>query len=139
MVKRATIAGIGILLLALLLLALYWYNKPRTEIVKLKVDFDMTAVALYDDYIQNEVNADKKYLDKIISVTGNVVGVQQQQGTVIQLQAGNEMGGVNCRLVGQDKIDTTGMIKRQITLKGRCTGFLMDVNLVDCTILPSKK
>ena len=48
---------------------------------------------------------------------------------------GSADGGVNCSILKKDldpgdKFNTGD----SVTIKGKCTGFLMDVNLVDCVI-----
>ena len=53
------------------------YNKPFDVMKDMKEDFSMTAEDLYNQFDANEEEANKKYLNKIILVSGKV------QGTVL--------------------------------------------------------
>lgn len=115
----------------------YWYQKPRTALTNIKADYTISATALYDAFQQNEQQANQKYLDKVIAVTGTVDKVQVSDSTMnIQLLSGNEMGGINCSLsIRANKKNAIPAKGQQIQVKGKCTGFLMDVNLVDAVIV----
>ena len=43
-------------------------------------------------------------------------------------------GGINCQLFAGTKVDPEPRSGDAVTVKGRCTGFLMDVNLADCVL-----
>ncbi|HEV3326345.1 MAG TPA: hypothetical protein VG052_12095, partial [Puia sp.] len=43
-------------------------------------------------------------------------------------------GGINCQLFAGTKIDPEPKSGDAVIVKGRCTGFLMDVNLADCVL-----
>ena len=135
--KHAVLAGVAIVILALAGMGLYWYNKPHTGVGNKAPDVQISAADLYSAYQRDEINADKKFLNKIVEVTGEVTEVQNTSGSIIvTLGVPGEMGGVNCRLttVGKNP-DTTSYQTKIITIKGKCSGFLMDVNLVDCVII----
>lgn len=124
------IAGIVCLILAVT--ALYFYNKPHQNAGSLSTDVSIDAVDLYNQYQKDEAAANKKFLDKIIEVKGMVTDVQQSGNTAsVQLGAGEAMGGINCSLTGKTALPSKGA---RITVKGKCSGMLMDVNLVDCVI-----
>ncbi|HEY4154582.1 MAG TPA: hypothetical protein VGM24_04125, partial [Puia sp.] len=79
--------------------------------------------------------ANKKFLGKVIEVTGSISGIQKDTGNAGILMDATAMGGVNCgfsktALPGLQLLKTGDTIR----IKGRCTGFLMDVNLVDCVL-----
>ncbi|MBK9641418.1 MAG: hypothetical protein IPO72_09085 [Saprospiraceae bacterium] len=46
------------------------YNKPFDVMKDMKEDFSMTAEDLYNQFDANEEEANKKYLNKIILVSG---------------------------------------------------------------------
>jgi hypothetical protein len=122
----------GIICLILAVGALYFYNKPHQTAAGLKTDLSIDALDLYNQYQKDEVMANKKFLDKIIEVKGMVTDVQQSS---VQLGAGEAMGGINCSLAGNNEGKTPLPSKgARITVKGKCSGMLMDVNLVDCVI-----
>lgn len=133
MQKRAVFfAGAGVCLLAAGWLW-YEYQKPRTNIRSQQAAYTIAGETLYHEYSTDEKAANAKYIGKVLVVTGTVADVQRaQQGTTVLLAAGNESSGVLCSFPDASVAATAG---EQMRVKGRCTGFLMDVNLVDATKL----
>jgi hypothetical protein len=135
-VKLAIAAGIALLLIIVAIIGWYIYNKPHQGIAGSKTDITIKAGDLYKDFERNEAVANKKYLNKIIEVTGNIAEVQDVNGTsVILLEAENEAGGISCQLTN-DENNKKILEKKpsEVTVKGKCSGFLIDVNLVDCVL-----
>jgi hypothetical protein len=69
----------------------------------------------------------------VISVTGRLTEIQHSGSSVswlLSTQPGG--GGINCQIFAGTKIDPEPHSGDLVTVKGRCTGFLMDVSLVDC-------
>jgi hypothetical protein len=97
----------------------------------------MSTDELVSLYEQNEDSANRKLLNQIIEVRGAVTTVgQDSTGTSIQLSSSNPMSGVNCRFDASIN-EKLRRIKTgdTISVKGKCTGFLIDVNLTNCDIL----
>ncbi|OMP79707.1 hypothetical protein [[Flexibacter] sp. ATCC 35208] len=116
----------------------YLYNKPRTTAAEAHTDDSVTARELYGTYAKDEKTAGKLYENKVLEVTGIVMNVEQNGKEVSVLLSAGETnpGGVNCSLAdNSDQLPKNG---ETIRVKGRCTGFLMDVSLVDATILSTK-
>jgi DNA/RNA endonuclease YhcR with UshA esterase domain len=137
MLKKRTILWIGIPLLLLVAAAwgYYLYVEPHRSAADKTVDFVISADSLYQQYQANEHSADQKYLGKIIEVSGKLAEIQHSGNSEIWIlspQAGG--GGINCQLFGGTKIDPEPKSGDVVTVKGRCTGFLMDVNLADCVL-----
>lgn len=111
------------------------YNKPHRNIAKETVTYTLTANQIFDDFENDEEFANRKYLDKVIAVSGDIIDVTKDQTnhSVITLEAENAMaGGVLCTMKGENvNIEN----RTTISLKCKCTGFLMDVVLTDCTII----
>ena len=125
---------------ALLLLVIGWgvykYNKPHAGITDQKTDYTLTAADLFNSFQKDESAANKRYLGKVIEVKGMISVIQAGSGnTNIQIDA-SPMGGVNCSFANVDE-QTLKTLKKgdALTVKGRCTGFLMDVTLVDCVLV----
>jgi len=111
------------------------YNKPHRNIAAENADFKITCNQIFDDFENDEKAANEKYLDKVVEVSGSIIEINKDQleNTVLTLEAENAMvGGVLCTLK-----DKTIQFEEdaKITLKCRCTGFLMDVVLTDCTVV----
>jgi hypothetical protein len=136
-VKKYFIATrVGILLSGGLGLALYLYNKPHSDVSAIKPAFSFNAGDLYGEYRADETAANKKLVDKVIEVRGMVSDLRQTDSTAdIQLETGDPEGTISCGflLTGHKQMSLPAK-GSSVTIKGRCTGFLADVNLVDCVI-----
>jgi uncharacterized protein YpmB len=138
--KKRTLQTTGILLFVFIIIAaglVYkMYNKPHRS-AETEDGIAITAIQLSAEYEKNEGGANKKYLDKAIQVTGVVadIATNQQNMAVITLQ-GSDISGVQCTL----QQNTSGIKKADIiTLKGFCTGFLTDVIIDRCILIPVAK
>lgn len=124
----------GIVLLCLAGWLLYKYQLPRTNIANKTADVTIVAMDIYSQYQKDEPSSNKKFLDKIIEVKGEVADVQQTDTTMSVQLKGGEMGGINCSVNMAHKRMTLPIKGSTITIKGLCTGYIMDVNLVDCVL-----
>jgi hypothetical protein len=126
------IVAIGLVLLAVGMVYAYMiWNKPQRD-VKEETAIAVQAQALFDAYTNNENQANTTYLDKAVAVTGEVTQVQtnQQQQQVLTLKTADPMFGVQCTM----KEPSSATVGSTVTVKGICTGFLMDVVIIDCYI-----
>lgn len=107
-----------------------WY-KPHRD-VKEENAVQVTAQSILDAYTTDEQKANALYLDKAIAVQGNVgeVTKTQQGKTVVSLKTSDSMAGIRCTM----KENTNVAVGENVTIKGICTGYLMDVTLVDCYV-----
>jgi hypothetical protein len=126
----------GLIWLVLAGLGLYYYDKPHANAGNKSTDFAINAVDLFNQYQKDEAAANKKFLDKIIEVKGIVTDVQQS-GNIISIQLdGGSTAGINCSITDDNEKDRAALPHKgaAVTIKGKCSGLLMDVNLVDCVI-----
>ncbi len=131
--RKKILFFIGIVLLCLAGWGIFLYNKPHKDVSSTKTDVAIDATLLYKRYSENEAIADKQFLNKIISVTGRVDDISRTDSTcIVLLKQVNETGGISCNLFAP--ASTRIQQGNQLTIKGRCTGFLMDVALTDCII-----
>lgn len=123
-----------------ILAALIMYNKKPTDTAKAKPDFVVTAIVLQKEFEDNEAAASARYINKIIEVTGNIVSITHSDSTNtnISLKTGNDMSSVICasRSIADPSKFNTG---EEITLRGECSGFLMDVLLKNCAVIVKRK
>jgi len=113
--------------------AYYQYQKPRAGVASSRAAYTLSAEKLYQDFYENEALANNQYVGKVIEVTGTVADVQQAGNTTVVLLEGSGTGGVSCNV---NKILSNPIEKgKKQTIKGRCTGYLMDVNLVDAVLI----
>ena len=126
---------------AAILAALYFYNLKAADMSKAKPDFKVTASALQKAFDNDETKASVTYINKIIEVTGKVAAVKPAENRVVSvsLVTESDLSSVICtfRSVSDPSIFKTD---DEITVRGECSGFLMDVLLNNCAlILPKTK
>jgi hypothetical protein len=123
-----------------ILAALIMYNKKHPDTAKAKPDFIVTATSLQKEFEDNEKNASDRYINKILEVTGTISSVTPADSTHlnISLKTGSDMSSVICTFPskGHQSDFVTG---NEITLRGECSGFLMDVLLNNCAEVPARK
>src|ERR1700754_3519300 len=135
MLKKRTILWIVILLLIVAGGVYGWrqYHKPHASADDESAFATINADTLYHQYQLDERSADAKYMGKVIEVTGKLVEIQHSGNAeiwILSTQSGG--GGINCQLFSGTKVDPLPKPGDSVTLKGRCSGFLLDVNLADC-------
>lgn len=135
--RKKILISIGILVCLGVAIGVYLYKKPRTTAASQHTDFTLSADELYKQFEANEQDANQKYTGKILEVTGTVGEVQKSDSMLsILLTAKDAMGGVNCSMAATDAaIVQQG---KTITVKGKCAGFLMDVNVLDGVLISEK-
>lgn len=112
------------------------YNKPHVNVAKTSSDITINASDLLNDFSTDEASANTKYLDKIVEVKGEISSLKIEDGKgIISLKTNDDFGSVRCTLseTATQKMNT---LKEgdQVTVKGICTGYLMDVILVKSEI-----
>lgn len=117
----------------------YMYNKPRTSASDSRTEKQITAQKLYEEFTNNEPKADSTYVNKVVEVKGTVVDIQKTGTSVSVLLEGQPAGtgGVNCSIVPGEEA-ALPKIGESVKIKGLCTGMLMDVSIVDATIINNK-
>lgn len=134
MIKKFLWVG-GFFAMAAIIGILYVFNKPHAAVGR--PDFTVSAKELINEFEQDENAANKKYLDKVIEVTGTLTDVVKKEDSfVLLLGDTTSFSNVNCTLdVQHDSIAYGVQPGDQVTVKGICTGRLLDVVLVDCNIV----
>jgi len=110
------------------------YNKPHRDVASEKAEYTLTADELFDEYEADEAAANSKFLDKTVQVSGTVseIGTNDAGQSFVILAAENAMiGGISATFQGEQANLEEGL---KVSLKCRCTGKLMDVVLVNCTL-----
>jgi hypothetical protein len=127
--------GIGIVMLVLAILGIYSVFKPHQNVEGERPAANFSARDLYNEFQQNETAADKKWVGKVLEVKGVVSSVSESGNYESVNLAVSSDGGINCSFLKKD-LDSNIKFNKgdSIVIKGKCTGFLMDVNLVDCVV-----
>lgn len=122
-----------------LIIGIFWswrlYHKERPLLKSEEAAAEINASELYQAFTTNEDSANNLYLGKILEVEGQVTS-KMVDGDHIAIQMGRSEltgGGVNCAL--RFPKDSVAQIGDRIKVKGRCAGFLLDVNLTDVEIV----
>jgi hypothetical protein len=104
------------------------YNKPHRDPTR-ESAIQITSAVLFDNFNQDETNANSLYLDKVLEVTGRVLEVttNQDQMMVVVLETSDPIFGVRCSMSSPVNV----RVSEQVTVKGICTGFLSDVILTN--------
>lgn len=127
------IAGISI--------AVYMYNKPHISVAEASPKAFLEAQVLVGNFQNNENQANSEYLEQIIQVTGKISELDTADGNgVITLSGESSFGSVMCNLPPEENQKMVGLKEGQnVTIKGICTGYLMDVVLINCVIINLNK
>jgi hypothetical protein len=123
-----------------MLVALIMFNKKHTDTAKAKPDFVVTATVLQKEFEDNETAASARYINKILEVSGTIASITQTDSLNlnVSLKTGNDMSSVICTF--HNRADNPRFNQGdEITLRGECSGFLMDVLLNNCAAVPTRK
>lgn len=117
----------------------YWYYafvfmKHNHRSVVNEKAINISATDLLKAYQTNETQANANYLNKALSVNGQVqeTTINQDGQTAVLLKTDDPFAGVFCTLTTKD---TTIVMNSTITIKGICIGFSGDVKLKDAILV----
>jgi len=114
------------------------YNKGFESLETQPADVTLSPEALFEAYNTDESSADATYLNKVIEVSGPLSAEPQivDSSAVLVIAVADEPFGISCSLSATelDKVQNL-KVGAPLTIRGVCTGFLMDVNLVRCVII----
>jgi len=121
--------------LAGILAGLYMYNMKQKDMAKTKPDFVISATNLQKEFEDDETGASAKFVNKVVEVTGIISSVKptENNGISVTLLTGSDFSSVICTFT---VVKDAEMLKqgKEITIRGECSGFLMDVLLNNCVI-----
>jgi hypothetical protein len=128
----------AVLLIALvsILTALILFNKKSPDLAKVKPDYSVTSVDLQKSFDDNEKLASAKYINKIIEVTGKISSINPPQNNIISLSLAteNDLSSINCIFALSTDPEVLNL-GNTVTIRGECSGFLMDVLMKNCIIV----
>ena len=129
--------GIAALLITLAAGGYYQYNKPALQVSEAAAE-PVSADALLTAFHDNEPEANKQYLNKVLQVTGNVADIQEAGDHNLQvlLDANDPMSTIACTIEEGKRKPAAG---QKVTVKGICTGYLNDVILIKCILVNTEK
>jgi hypothetical protein len=136
--KRYKFLMLGILMVAAIM-AIYAYreyNRGLPDTHHLEPAFKLDEAEFVRQFEADESKANTRFADKTISVQGIVGAVHvTDSSTSIYLNDGSSMASVMCQFEKKN-IGEAKNLKRgdHVTIKGICSGYLMDVILVRCVL-----
>ena len=137
MKSKVKIALVGIFLFGVLslVIGLSLYFKKHKDLSATKPDYVVTAVMLQKEFEDNEKTASDKYINKIIEVNGTILSVTQADSNSINLSLKTEsdLSSVICTFAATDPLKFRA--GEDVTIRGECSGFLMDVLLNNCALI----
>lgn len=131
------VAAIAVMLLAGALVGWYLYNKKPADTRKQTPTTEIVATDLVKSFQQNEMEANRQYVNKLIIVSGKVAGnnIDKDGHATVFLDTGDPLAAVTCSFYNEEaetvKNIPTGTAVR---IKGICTGILTDVVLNKCSL-----
>jgi hypothetical protein len=122
----------GIVVLALL----FFVNRTQNDLSKARPDFVISAEELQKEFEENEEEAVKKYTGKIIEVSGTISSIStgEKNALTVNLKTGSDFSSVLCTFHFLSSFSDFYSGK-QITIRGECSGYLMDVLLNNCVVV----
>lgn len=118
--------------------AYYLYQKPLADLENADVAYSINADELFSQFQNNEDEANKKYLGKVIQVNGKVkeLSIGDSGDLSVILYSGAAIFGINCGLgKTKDSPFKNYKVGDSIKVKGECTGIAMDVVMTRCVIV----
>lgn len=113
------------------------YNKPHIDIAVTEPDLSLDAEFITNEFISDENKANEEYLDQIIEIKGIIKRISYERGkTIISLGKEEMFGNVNCHMLPEENLELQNLkVGQTVTLKGICTGYLLNVILVRCVLI----
>ena len=102
-----------------------------------EVTIKITARELYVQYEANEIQADDKYKNKLLEISGVIenIGKDILDDPYITLKTDNVFGSIQCMLADSEKSKASQLQKSTpIVLEGKNTGKLLNIIIRDCKI-----
>jgi len=136
---KITLFVVFFLALAAIGVSLYLYNLKPKDLAKVKPDYVITSDDLLKPFEENEAQANSKYINKIIEVEGTVGSIVAGENNSINvsIKTYSDFSSVICSFSSKDDIDglKAGTL---VTVRGECSGYLMDVLLKNCALVKGK-
>jgi len=125
---------LAVVVLAGGLYGIYLFNKKPADTREETADFEISATDLVKAFSSDEETATKKYVDKILMVTGQIKEINITSSTLF-LESADPLANVTCSFYGDENAKLKKLQSGEIVhVKGKCTGKLMDVVMNNCSL-----
>lgn len=118
------------------IVATWMYFKPHATVRNKEAAYKLSAKQLADAFSSNEEKANSLYAGKILEVEGYLQEITFHDSTVVLMLGDiSQSNGVSCFLQNDDRGVRSLKTGNQVTVKGICSGFLLDVVVENCILL----
>jgi hypothetical protein len=133
---KTVLIVVGFLFLAGAAAGFYMFNLKAKDLSKVKPDYVITAADLLKAFEGDEVSAAARYVGKTVEVTGEIGAVTkgEENSLNVALKTGNDFSAVICTVPSGEAAGNPEA-GSQVTVRGECSGYLMDVLLKNCVII----
>jgi hypothetical protein len=97
------------------LMIIYIFYKPHPEWNQMEPAYKLRAVDLLLEYRSNILKANSKYLNQVLSITGEVTSLEANLVIIDH--------GVTCTLDSTQIINVKPAVGKRLIVKGRCVGY----------------
>jgi hypothetical protein len=126
--KRSTIIFVVLILIAVGgWYGLKEYLRKNVDLENVSAKITTDAPSLITAFEKDSSEANKKYLGKIIAVTGIVKSIEKEDGATLVLANAGNMSSVRCSMDTTHLADIASVKEGQaVKVKGVCTGYTAD-------------
>ncbi|MBS1563435.1 MAG: hypothetical protein JST39_03560 [Bacteroidetes bacterium] len=111
------------------------YHRQHQDTATMEAAYTLSAPGLVKAFQDDENKANRQYNDKVLNVRGTILRLEQNDSTQTVQLDGQSMGGVICQFESSHSGDLKQLHPGQsVSIRGICTGMLMDVVLVRCAL-----
>lgn len=137
--KRKILTIVLLAAISVFIYSLYQYNKPHRNIGKEKASFSLSVEELYSQFEANIDQASTKYADKVMTLSGKIAKVEQNQSGGFNVLMKGENLRINCEMDPAARINTENLkTDLPVKIKGLFIGFddlLQEVQFKKCSII----
>lgn len=137
---RLVLIVFAILVLAGAIVGYQMFNLKHKDLKSIRPDLAISAIDLQKAFESDETSATQKYVNKVIELTGRIISVKNGENNTlsVSLQTGNDLSSVICTFEGNPD-PALFVAGNEITVRGECSGYLMDVLLNNCSVIRQNK
>lgn len=114
----------------------WMYFKPHASVRNKQTAYKLSAKQLADAFSNDEEKANSLYTGKVLEIKGYLQEVTFHDSTVVLMLGDvSQSNGVSCFLRDDSKNIQSLKAGNEVTVKGICSGFLLDVVVENCILL----
>ncbi len=134
--KQIFLLAGAIIAVIIIFITIKVFQPASKSVRKEKPDFQFTVPDLVNEFESDEEAANSLYLDKIIQVNGTIENIADDETSIIlTLRDPEAISGVLCSFDKSITSVNKFTLGSDITVKGICTGYLLDVVLIKCIVV----